>query len=189
MPHARSSATRQDLLRRLWDLGRQQSTQTVFLHQALAQQAGLNATDTKCVDLIVMHPEGVTPGWIADRSGLTTGAVTHIIDRLERRGIVERQRDTEDRRKVLVRVRLESLAPLAPEYERIGHAFTRVLDDYTDDEIRLITRYSEDVARVSTAELARIVAERRARGREQAVVTPPPSKRSTRRSPPRKRTR
>jgi DNA-binding MarR family transcriptional regulator len=183
MPPSRSIATRQDLLRRLWDLGRQQSTQTVFLHQALAQQVGLNATDTKCVDLMLPHPEGVTPGWLADRSGLTTGAVTHIVDRLERRGIAERQRDVHDRRKVLVRVRPESLAPLIPEYERIGHAFSRVFDDYTDDEIRLITRYSEDVARVSTAELARIVAERRAQSKE----TVAPSKRPTKKAPPQSR--
>src|SRR5579859_4524571 len=103
----RPSNTRRALMAKLWDLGRQMSTQTVFLHQALAQSVGLNATDTKCIDLILRGPDGtVTAGRLSELSGLTTGAITHILDRLERRGFVERVRDTEDRRKVFVRVRM-----------------------------------------------------------------------------------
>ncbi len=98
--------SRRELLSKLWDLGRKMSTQTVFLHQAIAQGVGLNATDTKCIDLILRAPLGsVTAGWIAEATGLTTGAVTHILDRLEKREFIERVRDTQDRRKVLIRVR------------------------------------------------------------------------------------
>src|ERR1700757_1024192 len=96
---------RGELLRRLWELGRIMSTQTVFLHQAIAQSAGLNATDTKCIDLILRGPEGdITAGWLSDRTGLTTGAITHILDRLEKRRFIERVRDASDRRKVLIQV-------------------------------------------------------------------------------------
>ena len=52
------SVGRGEILGRLWDLGRKSSTQTVFLHQAIAQSLGLNATDTKCFDLILSHAEG-----------------------------------------------------------------------------------------------------------------------------------
>src|ERR1700756_1930714 len=101
---------RNRLLNRLSDLGRIMSTQTVFLHQAIAQSAGLNATDTKCIDLILRGPEGnVTAGWLSDNTGLTTGAITHILDRLEKRRFIERLRDPRDRRKVIVRVRPETL--------------------------------------------------------------------------------
>src|SRR5262245_23963350 len=94
------------LLNQLWELGRVVITQTVFLHQAIAQSVGLNATDTKCVDLIMRGPEsGVTAGWLSERTGLTTGAITHILDRLEKRRFIERERDAQDRRKVIVRVR------------------------------------------------------------------------------------
>jgi hypothetical protein len=98
-------ANRRKILERLLDLGRTVSTRTVFLHQAIAQQVGLNATDTKCIDL--------------------------ILDRLERRAFVERVRDTEDRRRVFVRVRLESLEPLGPLYEAIGKAFGDLAKRYT----------------------------------------------------------
>src|SRR5215472_2713476 len=101
---------RRQLLNKLWDLGRKVSTQTVFLHQAIAQSVGLNATDTKCIDLILRGPEDrVTAGWLSDMTGLTTGAITHILDRLEKRQFIERARDTRDRRKVFVRVNLDSI--------------------------------------------------------------------------------
>ena len=77
---------RRELLNRLWDLGRITSTQTVFLHQAIAQSVGLNATDTKCIDLILSDPDGsMTAGSLSGMTGLTTGAITHILDRLEKR--------------------------------------------------------------------------------------------------------
>jgi len=132
------------------DLGRKISTQTVFLHQTIAQTIGLNATDTRCVDLILSSPEGtVTAGTLSGRTGLTTGAITHILDRLEKRGIVERMRDTEDRRRVFVRVRAESLKPLLPKYEALGHAFMKVAEKYSDRELRLICGYMEGMSETS----------------------------------------
>src|SRR5258708_36173484 len=95
-PTAKES-TRRELLNRLWDLGRKISTQTVFLHQAIAQSVGLNATDTKCIDIILSHPDdSVTAGWLSGMTGLTTGAITHILDRLEKRQFIERVRGTLD---------------------------------------------------------------------------------------------
>lgn len=152
-------SSRRDLLEKLANLGRAVSTQTVFLHQAIAQTFGLNATDTKCVDLILTHPEEpVTAGWLSAASGLTTGAVTHILDRLEKRKIIERIRDTRDRRKVFIRVRPEGLAPAVPLYEAIGEAFMEVADDYTDKDIRLICDYMERNLEISRRELGKLVA-------------------------------
>ena len=139
------------------------STQTVFLHEAIAQTSGLNATDTKCIDLVLRAPDAMlTAGQIAELSGLTTGAVTHILNRLEARGFVERLRDTHDRRKVFVRVREESLASLTPRYEAIGRSFMNLVEQYGDRDLRLICEYMEKVAEVSERELAALVAESRA---------------------------
>lgn len=153
---------RRDLLNRLWNLGRQMSTQTVFLHQAIAQSFGLNATDTKCMDLIMQGPGGkVTAGWLSEMSGLTTGAITHILDRLEKRGFVERLRDTQDRRKVLVRVRPASIEPLVPRYEAVGKAYMDLVEQYNDKDLQLICEYLEKTSEMSKRELARVVAEGR----------------------------
>jgi DNA-binding MarR family transcriptional regulator len=159
---------RATLLGKLWDLGRRMSTQTVFLHEAIAQTVGLNATDTKCIDLILRAPKGMlTAGQIAELSGLTTGAVTHILNRLEKRGFIERLRDEHDRRKVLVRVSEESLAPLTPRYEAIGRRFMSLVEQYGDRELRLICEYMEQATAMSERELAALVAATRsARGRQ-----------------------
>ena len=157
------TSDRSRLLAKLWDLGRRMSTQTVFLHQAIAQTVGLNATDTKCIDLILRAPKGVlTAGQIAELSGLTTGAVTHILNRLEERGFIERLRDDHDRRKVFVRVRQESLAPLTPRYEAIGRRFMSLVEQYGDRDLRLICEYMEKATEVSERELEALVAASRA---------------------------
>jgi DNA-binding MarR family transcriptional regulator len=150
------------LLNKLWELGRVVSTETVFIHQAIAQSVGLNATDTKCVDLILRGPEGgATAGWLSERTGLTTGAITHILDRLEKRRFIERQRDPQDRRKVMVRVRPETLAPLIPKYEAVGRAHLKLAEQYSDKELELICDYFEKSAAISEAELARLIRENR----------------------------
>lgn len=153
---------RHELLRRMWELGREMSTQTVFLHQAIAQSAGLNATDTKCIDLILRHEnERVTAGWLSGQSGLTTGAITHILDRLEKRRYIRRVRDTEDRRRVFIVVNPASLKPLQPKYEAIGIAYMAMLEQFGDAELQLICDYLEKTSEVSKEQLLRFVGNQR----------------------------
>jgi DNA-binding MarR family transcriptional regulator len=159
---SRKDEKRAELLRRLSDLGRKISTQTVFLHQAIAQTIGLNATDTKCVDLIGSEPDGaVTAGRLSDLTGLTTGAITHILDRLEKRGFVERVRDTGDRRRVFVRVRAGSLEPLLPKYEAVGKAYMALAGQYSDDELALICGYMDKASELTERLMADMIAARR----------------------------
>ena len=156
----RVKSDRATLLARLWDLGRRMSTQTVFLHQAIAQSVGLNATDTKCIDLILRGPEGaVTAGWLSERTGLTTGAITHILDRLEKRKLIVRVRDTQDRRKVFAQVRPESIKSLMPKYEAIGKAYMAFLERYSDKELQLICEYLEERFELAERLLAEIAGE------------------------------
>lgn len=150
------------LLEKLLDLGRTMSTQTVFLHQAIAQTIGVNATDTKCIDLILRSPDGaLTPGQLAEMSGLTSGAITHILDRLEKRNFIERRRDTADRRKVFIRVRLESLSDIVPKYEAIGRAYLALMEQYGDEDLLLICDYLEKTSAISRQELAKLIASTR----------------------------
>lgn len=159
---SRKYQKRAELLRRLSDLGRKISTQTVFLHQAIAQGIGLNATDTKCLDLVGSEPDGtVTAGRLSDLTGLTTGAITHILDRLEKRRFVERVRDTRDRRRVFVRVRAGSLEPLLPKYEALGKAYMALAGKYSDDELSLICGYMEKASELTERLMADMIAARR----------------------------
>lgn len=161
-PSKTRSGKRAEMLRTLGGLARKFSTTTVFLHQVIAQTVGLSATDTRCLDLILTHPEGmITAGRLADLSGLTTGAITHILDRLEKRGFIERVRDTLDRRKVFLRVQNASLKPLLPKYEALGKAYMSLVEHYTDSELKLIFDYMEKMSQISEHLMADTIAARR----------------------------
>jgi len=107
-------------------------------------------------------------------TGLTTGAITHILDRLEKRQFIERVRDTQDRRKIFIRVRPESLEPLIPKYEAMGNAYISIVEQHGDEELQLICDYLEKISEVSERELANMVAANRS---QSAQAKSPPSPR------------
>jgi DNA-binding MarR family transcriptional regulator len=80
---------------------REMSTETIMFHQAVADTLGLNITDHKCLDLVRYY--GAMPaGRLGELTGLTTGAVTGVIDRLEEAGYVRRANDPKDRRRTII---------------------------------------------------------------------------------------
>jgi hypothetical protein len=91
-------------------------------------------------------------------SGLTTGAITHILDRLEKRKFIERVRDTSDRRKIFIRIRPESLEPMIPKYEGVGTAYRALAEEYNDKELEVICDYMERASEIAGQELRKIVA-------------------------------
>ncbi len=83
------------------ELGRELSARLIMFHRAVAERLGLNLTDHKCAELLLrLGP--LTAGELARETGLTTGAITGVIDRLEQAGYARRQRDVHDRRRVIV---------------------------------------------------------------------------------------
>src|SRR5919109_3153759 len=92
---------REETIQAIIDKRREMSTETIMFHQAVADVLGLYITDHKCLDLI-RHYGAMPAGRLADLTGLTTGAVTGIIDRLEKAGYVRRVNDPKDRRRTIV---------------------------------------------------------------------------------------
>jgi DNA-binding MarR family transcriptional regulator len=134
-------AQRDVVLERFATLGRQLSQATVLYHEQIAGHVGLSATDHKCLDLAVQADHPLTAGQIAELSGLSTGAVTGVIDRLERAGFVRRVRDPHDRRKVLVEVSRGSLARYGNAYDGLWSALDASLTGYTEDELKAVERF------------------------------------------------
>ncbi|MFS8100012.1 MarR family transcriptional regulator [Lentzea alba] len=120
---------------------REQSALTVMFHTKVAEQMGLSATDEKCLDLAMRADGPLTAGRIAELSGLSTGAVTGVIDRLERAGFVRRVRDPHDRRKVLVEVTPGDLPKFAHLFEQAQGSLVETLGHFDDDELQVIERY------------------------------------------------
>jgi DNA-binding MarR family transcriptional regulator len=98
-------------LRRLLALG-------YVFHEAVALRLGINATDLKCVELAAGE-KSLTPTRLAELAGVTSGAITGVLDRLEQAGIVTREPDPSDRRSVVVRVADERLREIGVLYDPV----------------------------------------------------------------------
>jgi DNA-binding MarR family transcriptional regulator len=137
-----SQEGKQALAGRLMLALRRSSAAGVLHGQAIARRVGINSTDLECLDLILMSGPS-TAGEIARHTGLTSGAVTGLIDRLERLGLVERTADPADRRKVRVRVREDKIAPIAALYAPLEKAMQALLASYSREELKLLIDFAE----------------------------------------------
>lgn len=117
----------------------------VLHNHAVAQRLGLGASDSQFLTLLDVHGP-LTPGRLAELTGLSTGTVTGVIDRLERGGFVERTRDAGDRRKVLVAPAPGARATMTPHYREQGEHLAAVLSTRTPDELRVIAAFLDDLA-------------------------------------------
>ncbi len=151
----RDPARRSDLINRLIVLSEVASTETALFQETAAAAFGLGITDMKTLS-ILLREGAMTAGRIAERLSLTTGAVTNLIDRLERRGLVIRQRDAQDRRKVIVTVDEGKLRAGDNVYESIGKEFARILRSYTISELEFLIRYHEQTIGMTRREIAKL---------------------------------
>jgi DNA-binding MarR family transcriptional regulator len=103
---------------------------------------GINRTDSKCVDILDQHGS-MSAGDLAEASRLTTGAITAVIDRLERAGYATRVPDPADRRRVLVELTPKAYA-VATELmvEPMRALYTPMADRYSDEQLRLIMEFT-----------------------------------------------
>jgi DNA-binding MarR family transcriptional regulator len=132
-----SRETRDDLIRQIGLEVRAQQNDVDLIDDAAFQLLGINRTDGRCLDVIDQHGR-ITAGDLARGSGLTSGAVTAVIDRLERAGHVRRTRDDEDRRRVYVEVTPRTQERLRDLYGPLAAASYELLGTYTVAELTLL---------------------------------------------------
>jgi DNA-binding MarR family transcriptional regulator len=128
------------LLQALEEMVRKVGAQSVLISDLVATRVGLNSTDLECLDLLYLSG-ATTAGALARHTGLTTGATTAVIDRLERAGFVRRRRDAADRRCVLVEVVPASARRIQPLYALLGTRMAELNTQYTDDQLATIVDY------------------------------------------------
>jgi DNA-binding MarR family transcriptional regulator len=133
---------REELMAALERALRNVSGQAVLHSEAMAERLGINSTDLECLDIIVMNG-ALSAGALARASGLTSGAITGVIDRLNRAGLAKREPDPEDRRKVLVRVPPAVLQRILPIGEPMARAAQAILSSYDDQQLALILDFLE----------------------------------------------
>src|SRR5262245_42614452 len=120
-----------------------------------AQRLGVNETDLHCLN-IIENAGGVTAGELAAQSGLTTGAVTGVIDRLEKAGFARRVPDPDDRRRVKVEVTKSFYSRAGKSWGPVAADWTRALERFSTEELELIGDFLRATTKVSESHLERL---------------------------------
>ena len=122
-------------------LGRQFSDATILMHEAIANKAGLTGTDHKYLGYLTRHGP-MTAGELAKYTGLTTGAVTGLIDRLEKKNLVKREFDPADRRKIIIVPNKEATTKLlGASFKELQNKIVAHISTIPDHEKIVIEKY------------------------------------------------
>lgn len=125
------------------------------LDQAVADKLGLNRTDLRALD--ILEREGpMTAGGLAEAAQLTTGALTTVLDRLERAGYARRVRDTVDRRRVLVELTERAHREVGGAYSGLATSARAQLAAYGDGELRFLIEFLNASRTLNEEQAARI---------------------------------
>lgn len=92
---------------------------------------------------ILLHDGPRSAGELMELLGVTSGAVTGIVDRLVAAGLARRSADPPDRRRVIIEVDHDGLSSRPNVYEQIGSAFARLYATYSLEELEFLVRHHE----------------------------------------------
>ncbi|MGN6421648.1 MAG: MarR family winged helix-turn-helix transcriptional regulator [Pseudobacter sp.] len=129
------------LITQLRKLNQLHAYTSLQMHEAVARKAGLSGTDHKYLGWLLERGQ-MTAGELAALTGLTTGAITGLIDRFEKKKLVKRQFAEEDRRKVIIVPNSKAIMSLfAPLYKEYRSKSEQLIASFSTKEIRIIEKY------------------------------------------------
>ena len=131
------TGTKKDLVQQVGIAVRKMGAQSVITSKTVADRFSLNQADLEVLDLILLRGKA-SAGDLADATGLSSGSVTALIDRLERAGYIERFDDPDDRRRVLVRVCHDAIEPIKAIYSAIQMKMFALWTTFDPDELRIV---------------------------------------------------
>jgi DNA-binding MarR family transcriptional regulator len=135
---------------------RELSNQLSLLNHRVGAQVELKDIDLDCLELLNRHGP-LSPSVLARHAGLHPATMTGILDRLERGGWIARDRDPDDRRAVVIRVRRERGGELYRLYAGMNASVDEILTGYGDDQLELLAdflRRTTNAGQDATAKLA-----------------------------------
>src|SRR6202166_5206459 len=130
------------LMEQLEHAVRRSSALGVIFGQTVASRAGISSSDLECLDFLNLEGR-VTAGRLAEVTGLTPGAITGVVDRLEKAGLVRRERDESDRRKVFIATVPENIVKIGRFYEHMQQALRKFWATSSETELRLVLRFAK----------------------------------------------
>ena len=140
-------STNTDLKKRALAAVRDYGVNLTLFQSAMTEWAGLNATDMGCLRLLFQ--KGIaTPSELARHTGLTSGATTAMLDRLEKAGFIERQPNPNDRRGTLITPVNSSAEKVAAWFESARNAQDELISSYSESELEIIADVFERFAKL-----------------------------------------
>jgi DNA-binding MarR family transcriptional regulator len=131
------------------------STFDMLFSQAAAEHVGVHSTDIETMDLLnVLGP--MTAGQLSQLTGLSSGATTRLIDRVERAGFVRRRPDEHDRRRVIIEPVEENLGQVAAAYGPMAQSLGQLWATYSDEDLAVILKFLRETNAVIVSENARL---------------------------------
>ena|SRR5688572_6591866 len=133
-------SSKEELQQRVILAARDYGINTVLYRHAVGAKVGLNVTDMEC--LAVLFFKGMSsPTELATYTGLSSGATTAMLDRLEKSGLIIRQANPKDRRSTLVVVAEDARTKVGPFFVKIRQAQDKLMTGYSDEELTCIADF------------------------------------------------
>ncbi len=133
-----TNSTKTDLKKRALMAVRDYGIQLTLFRNAMSEWAGLNVTDMECLRLLFL--KGIaTPSELARHTGLTSGATTAMLDRLEKAGLIERRPNPDDRRGTLIVSAKSGAEKVASWFESARKAQDELISSYSEKELEIIS--------------------------------------------------
>ncbi len=126
---------------------RKMTRSSLLLQSAIAEKMNLNPSDAECIDFL-LEMGTCTAGDLARVTRLTTGAVTSVIDRLEKAGFVKREADPQDRRKVIIRFLPKKHERTKQYYTAMAADVFRVFSAYSASELQFLLQHTQQLSQV-----------------------------------------
>ena len=130
-----------DVIKEIRKLSQLYAYTSIQMHEAIGRKAGLSGTDHKYLGFLIEKGQ-MTAGELSNLTGLTTGAVTGLIDRFEKKKLVKRQFAEDDRRKVIIVPNTQKIMALfVPLYKEFRNKSELLLASFSNKEIKIIESY------------------------------------------------
>ena len=134
-----------DLMIRTNMAAREYSIQMTLYRNMIFEKLGINGTDMECLGFLLTKRIS-TPTELAKYTGISSGATTAMLDRLEKGEFIERRPNPDDRRGTLILLAKSGADRVAPWYAPVGKAQEQLISNYSEDELQLISGFFESYA-------------------------------------------
>lgn len=155
----RNQGAKVELLNKLVENLHKYGMRTSLFQQNMAQKMGVVHTDLKTA--YILHEMGpITAGELSKITGLSTGSVTALVDRLEKAGYVKRERDENDRRRVMIIPMPERYKEIMSHYKSLSLQTRKLCENYKDEELELIQHFLSDMTDILNQENEKLTKQR-----------------------------